>query len=96
MSTVLCQVCEVGMWRMINAWNNHPIPHRGIPNELQCQAFNTSPIQSAEIPLASNAVTLYRGQGGRLRDPAAFGSDPLESNPDLCRERSERWLRVWN
>ena len=92
-STVLCQVCEVGMWRMIRAWNHHSIPHRGIPNELQSQAFNTAAIQPVEVPLANDAVTLYRDQGGHLRDPVEFGSDPL-NNKDLCRERMERWRSV--
>lgn len=65
-STVLCHVCEVGMRRMIEAWNNHPIPHRGIPNELQNQMFGTASIQSAEVPPSSDAVALYRDQGGTL------------------------------
>jgi hypothetical protein len=91
-SNVLLQICEVGMRRMISAWNSHPIPHRGIPNELQRQAFNTAPIQPGEIPVATEAVIHYRDQGGHLRDPAAFGTDPLENDLDLCRQRHERWL----
>jgi hypothetical protein len=34
-STVLLRVCEVGMNRMVAAWNSHPIPRRGVPNRLK-------------------------------------------------------------
>ena len=37
-------------------------------------------------------MTHIINQGGRLRDPVAFGTDPLEIDMDLCRERNERWL----
>lgn len=91
-STILCQVSEVGMERMIQAWNNHPIPHCGVPNELQVRALHTSSIQPSEIPSSNAAVTLYTNQGGRLRDPTVFGNDPLESDVELCRIRNDRWL----
>ena len=91
-SAVLCQICEIGIWRMIAAWNSHPIPHRGIPNDLQLQACGTVPVLAAEIPLPSVAVTLYRDQGGRLRDPAGFGTDPLQDSANLCRERQQQWI----
>ena len=77
---------------MINAWNNHPIPHRGIPNDLQLRACGIVPVLPAEIPLPSDAVTQYRDQGGRLRDPAAFGTDPLQDSADLLRERQQQWI----
>ena len=40
MSHVLRRVCQVGMQRMIQAWNSHPIPRRGVPNTLQAQYFH--------------------------------------------------------
>ena len=64
-STVLIRVCQVGMNRMIAAWNSHPIPGRGIPNQLQVRAFNTSPIHPSEIPDVTSAVDQYRLQLGR-------------------------------
>ena len=33
-SAVHCQICDVEIRRMISVWNNHPIPHCGIPNDL--------------------------------------------------------------
>lgn len=90
-SIVLCRVCEVGMRRMILAWNSHPIPRRGIPNTLQTQAFNTVHIHPIEVPQCSAAVDKYRRQCGRLTDPSSPGNDPLESEDDLCAERETRW-----
>ena len=87
-SGVLCQLSEVGMWRMINAWNSHPIPNRGIPNDLQLQASHTIPILPSEIPGVTDAVTMC----GHLRDPVSFGTDPLEGDSALCQERNEQWL----
>ena len=63
MCTIVCKVDEVGMERMIQAWNSPPIPHRGVSNELQLLAFHTTRIEPAEIPSANDAVTLYRDQG---------------------------------
>ena len=72
---------------MIRAWNSHPIPHRGIPNDLQLQAYGIVPVLPAEIPLPLDAVTQYRDQGDRLR---AFGVDPLQVSADLRRERQQQ------
>ena len=63
-STVLIRVCRVGINRMIAAWNSHPIPGCGIPNQLQIGAFNTSPIHPSEIPDVTAAVDSYRRQEG--------------------------------
>ena len=41
-SNLLIKVCQVGMNRMIAAWNSHPIPGRGIPNQLRLQHITNS------------------------------------------------------
>ena len=63
---VLRNVCSVGLNRMIEAWNNHSIPQKGIPNTLQANNDGTNPINPADIPTASAAVSQYRQQGGSL------------------------------
>ena len=83
---------KFGMERMIQAWNSHPIPRRGVPNKLQLRAFHTTPTQPAEIPSANDAETLYRDRGGRLTYPAIIGSDPLETDPNHCTVREDKWL----
>ena len=88
--SVLCRVCEVGMWRMIDAWNSHSIPHRGVPNTLQSNQQLTM-IHPAEIPHGLDATALYRAQGGRLTDARIFGVDPLGNDISLCQSREEQW-----
>ena len=92
-STVLGQVCKVGMTRMVEAWNCHPIPRRGTPNLLQTAVYNTAVIHAAEIPSPSAAVESYRQQGGHLTDPQPFGEDPLAGDPTLFQQRQDRWMR---
>ena len=55
-SHVLGRVCQVGMNRMVQAWNSHPIPRRGVPNTLQAQYYQTTFINHAEIPQTSACV----------------------------------------
>ena len=92
-STVLCRVCEVGMNRMVAAWNSHPIPRRGIPNQLQDQEYNTCMIHQSEVPDGASAVQQYRQQGGQITDPSALSSDPIGDDQSLFQEREVRWLR---
>ena len=91
-SFVLRSVCSVGLNRMIEAWNNHSIPGKGVPNTLQASNDATNPINPADIPTTSAAVSAYRQQGGSLSDPAEFGEDPLATNTLLCRRREDLWL----
>ena len=81
------------MNRIVTAWNSHPIPRRGIPNQPQDQEYNTSMIHNAEVPDGESAIQQYRLQGGHITDPSAFGSDPITGDPVLIREREVRWLR---
>ena len=89
-STVLSRVCEIGMNRIVSAWNSHPVPRCGIPNHLQDQQYNTSMIHHAEVPDGDSAVQQYRQQGGQVTDPSSFGSDPIGDDLSLVRDREER------
>ena len=92
-STVLSRVCEVGMNRMVSAWNSHPIPRRGVPNRLQDEVYHTCRIHGSEVPDGDRAIQQYRQQGGHITDPTTFGNDPLSGDPSLLREREARWLQ---
>ena len=76
-STIRLRVCFVGMDRMIAAWNSHPIPRHGVPNQLQVDACRTAPIHPLEVPNVTSAMDSFRHQRGRITDPATFGVDPL-------------------
>lgn len=91
-STVLLRVCEVGMNRMVAAWNDHPIPRRGIPNRLQDEQYHTCRIHASEVPDGDSVVQQYRQQGGQITDPADFGNDPIHDDASLLRQREARWL----
>ena len=79
------------MNRMIGAWNCHPIPRHGIPNDLQLQAYEINPIHPAEVPQLTAAVEQYRAQGGSITDPRSFGEDALENDMALVQQREELW-----
>ena len=90
-SYVLQKCCLVGLERMIQAWNNHSVPRKGIPNTL---ALNdgTNPIHLSEIPMSDMAVSEYRHQGGSITDPTEFGEDPLRDDLVLLRRREQLWV----
>ena len=91
-SVVLRRICMVGLQRMINAWNSHSVPRKGIPNVLQSQNNGTTPMDPADVPSVDNAVAAYREQGGSLTDPHEFGSDPLIDDATLLQQREDDWL----
>lgn len=92
-SSVLRRVCEVGLSRMVEAWNNHSIPRKGIPNVLQMSRNGTTSISSHEVPTLSDAVSGYRLQRGTITEPSEFGEDPLAGNTHLVYEREQTWLQ---
>ncbi len=90
-SFVLRDVCAVGMNRMVAGWNHHPIPNKGVPNDLQRRAFQTVPIHHSEVPSVGVAVRMYQQQGGRITTPSTFGQDPIGGQPALMQQRLVRW-----
>lgn len=90
-SNILRRVCMVGLRRMVDAWNSHTIPKKGIPNALQMQNSRTTPISPSDVPLVVDAVSAYREQGGRITDPSDFGQDPLSSDITLSQLREQEW-----
>ena len=92
LSNVLMRVCEIGMNRMVQAWNNHFIPRRGIPKRLRLERSGTSRIHPSEVPSASTAVSTYASQGGRVTNPFSIGFDPLHNDTSLMQQREDQWI----
>ena len=92
-SSVLRRVCEVGLRRLVGAWNNHSIPKKGIPNVLQLIRNGLTPNSPHEVPTLSDAASAYRLQGGRITEPREFGIDPLYEYTDLLQQREQIWLQ---
>ena len=78
---------------MVDAWNSHTIPKKGIPNALQIQNNRTTPISPSDVPSVVDAVSAYREQGGRITDPSDFGQDPLSSDITLLQLREQEWSK---
>ena len=56
--------------------------HRGLPNHLMELNNRAKAISPSQLPTADQAVQMYESSGGRLSNPAHFGSDRLHG---------ERW-----
>lgn len=57
-SIVLKRIFVVGLKRMVNAWNSHQKPRKGIHNIY---------LDIANIPTNDEALSVYRDHGGTLR-----------------------------
>ena len=76
---------------LIDAWNSHTIPKKGVPNVLQVQNNRTTTISPSDVPSVVDAVSAYREQGGRITDPSDFKHDPLRSDTALSQPPEQEW-----
>lgn len=76
---------------MIEAWNNHHIARKGIPNSLHASNCHIHLIHTLEVPTGNDAIEEYRRQGGSITDPHNFGEDPLAGDTGLLQQRQQVW-----
>ncbi|XP_028515792.1 uncharacterized protein LOC114575330 [Exaiptasia diaphana] len=78
-STLLLSLCRLGMERVVDAWNNHSIPSKGIPNELA--SCNWDPIvDENRFPPSEIASAMYTQElGTSLHQFCSFASSPFQT-----------------
>ncbi|XP_062401715.1 uncharacterized protein LOC134092702 [Sardina pilchardus] len=75
---------EIGLCRMIQAWNAHRVPGRGIPNDLVAGGCPVK-ITEALLPSASIVANMYEAElGSSLTWASEFANDPFPSEEDKC------------
>ena len=62
--------CEIGIERLVNSWNAHTVPHRGVPNDLETPVG----VVSEDIPTGTVLANEYVRLGGSITRPGATHS----------------------
>ncbi len=88
-SSVASSLSKIGMTAVVNSWNSHSIPGKGVPDILFRNTCHTSPVTQAELPASTVVAANYRADGGTIRDNSIFGYDPLHRYINLFRRRDE-------
>ncbi|XP_072564841.1 uncharacterized protein [Paramormyrops kingsleyae] len=81
-SNLTCQISSLGISRVVEAWNAHRIPGKGVPNTL-AQSGCVKKITVDLLPHASEAADLYESEtGSSLTRCSSFGKSPFSSEED--------------
>ncbi|XP_076876123.1 uncharacterized protein LOC143525735 [Brachyhypopomus gauderio] len=87
-SNLSCQIAHLGLTRVVQAWNAHRIPGKGIPNVLARHGCYTK-LSEDLLPDASTAANQYQLEvGSSLTRVSSFAVDPFPSDTD--KEQAER------
>ncbi|XP_026122138.1 uncharacterized protein LOC113105304 [Carassius auratus] len=88
-SNLACQIARIGVGRVVDSWNAHRIPGRGVPNALG-EGGCFKKINEDLLPNATVAANMYLGEmGSSLTTPTMFGIYPFLTEEDCaCAEQS--------
>ncbi|CAM4598533.1 unnamed protein product [Leuciscus chuanchicus] len=86
-SSLTCQLARLGIDRVVQAWNAHRIPGKGIPSYLAREGCPKR-ISTDLLPEASVAADWYEQEVGSLTRVSHFGTNPFQSAQD--QETAER------
>ncbi|XP_013421241.1 uncharacterized protein LOC106181414 [Lingula anatina] len=80
MSTLLVSLCSIGVQRVVDAWNEHRIPGKGVPNEIASREAWAPVADPQRFPSKEVAAERYRARTGTtLKEFSHFARDPFPS-----------------
>ena len=94
-STVAMAVASFGSSKFVEAWNEHPLPGKGVPSVLQEANCTAAVIPPHLLPSSDDAVEIYEAAGGHITAPSTFGTDVLANYADLQEARNMEWAVRW-
>ncbi|XP_032365446.1 uncharacterized protein LOC116680976 [Etheostoma spectabile] len=81
-SSLTGQLCQISLTRMVESWNAHRIPGKGIPDNLAASGCPKK-IPQELLPHSVEAADLYKEQlGSSLTTHSTFGVDPFLTEQD--------------
>lgn len=66
---------------------------RRIPNHLMLTDDRTKKLGNSRIPTPTQAIYMYRANGGHITEESNFGEDPLASDVDKYRIRESAFVQ---
>lgn len=93
-SDIAIGLCNIGMINVVNAWNSHTIPGKGVPNVLYNDTCKTTAFHSDAMPPSSVVALNYRTEGGTINEMGSFGIDPLKDDQNLLIRRQDLFAQV--
>ena len=94
-STVAMAAASFGSSKFVEAWNEHPLPGKGVPSVLQEANCTAAVIPPHLLPSSDDAVQIYEAAGGHITAPSTFGTDVLANYADLQEARNMEWAVRW-
>ncbi|XP_062420889.1 uncharacterized protein LOC134132801 [Pungitius pungitius] len=80
-SSLTCQLAQLGVQRTVQAWNEHRIPGKGIPTRLARDGCPKK-LSPDLLPDASVAADYYEEEVGSLTRVSIFGTNPFQDTQD--------------